>query len=423
MKFSMLFSFVLASLFLVTGLIDGKVFAVTDMQEDKNSMLISEGANVDEAGMERLYAGNEQNEGDEGNEGVEGQEQGDGTEDDKSENQPTNEPSTALPSQSDDMKDFARRGDGDLSKSAIDNTQASDRGPASVDEEEGAIEDSTTSVEEKSSRWGFYAEFWQEGQMDFKVRGLTEIYLRPQYKLTDDLTVGFSFIARSQWATWDTPDDDNPAKTQVHDPYFMLSSGFDMGPTSIFGYVRLYLPVSEDSRKLGQVFRIRIKPYITLPIFKEINLVGRLETNYYQHSVDSRVDPANYTDYTCTSVFTCPDYNVHWRIDPLIGFNGRISGPWSFESIHGVRIQKNFSNENAVASGGNREENKPYQLFWYHESGLMFDIPNTPITLLAGFGQAGEEVKGSGFAKSIPIVSYFTNPSKSFWVLNAWMTL
>lgn len=404
--FSVLFSAVVAFVFsVVTGALT-TALATGDGNIHKDLVVAIDKVDINESGMDHLYAGNEgedENEDEADTNGEEGEAE-------------EHRRSAIYLAQATPSEDFARR-DGDLSGQAIDGNQnevTDNRMPASEDE--------PVATEEKPSRWGFYFEIWQEGVMSFKDRSLAEFYLRPQYKLTDDLTVGFSVIIRSLWAFWDT-DDASPNETEVHDPYILFSySGFNLGPTSVFGYARVYLPLSEQSRRRGQIFRLRIKPYITLPIYKKINLVGRLETNYYPHTVDSYVEMDENPPYTCTSEFTCPGYNTHWTIDPMLGFNGRIYGPWSFESIHGVRIQRNFSNANAVAAGSASEPNKINQFSWFHESGLMFDIPNTPVTLMAGFGQIGPEVRESSFLKSLPIVSYFTNPDDAFWVLNMWMT-
>ena len=284
----------------------------------------------------------------------------------------------------------------------------------------------TTTTTNKPSRFSFYIESWNEGLLSRLDEG-SETYwtIRPQYQLTDKLSVRYSFEVTNRW-NWSGDQGAKTLQTSMGDHYLMFNHGsFSAGPFDLFGYVRIYLPTSNATRDVGQIARVRFKPYVTLPVTRNIKLAFRLETNYYQHSTDSRRRQLRSTGNDlklrdkCYSNF-CPSANTWFRIEPMLGFLGKIYGPFSFESIHGFRYFRNFTNETAQIPG--EEELKASEIRWYNESGVMFDVPGTPVTLLVGFYD--NRKTGGSILKRLPIVSYFTGPhDESYWVFSVWASI
>ena len=278
-----------------------------------------------------------------------------------------------------------------------------------VQTEEEAIAD------DKPSRWSLYVEFWEEDKFD---KGSLESYItiRPQYQLTDKLRLGFSFESTVLWAAFG---DRETTQYSMGDHYLMLSSSTALGPFDLFGYMRIYLPTSKATMAKGQIARVRVKPYLTLPVSKSVKFTVRLETNYFQHSVDSFRNTSTLED-TCNSAQYCSAINEQWRIEPMLGFLGKIHGPFSFESIHGFRFHSYFEN-NTIDDAANQ---KGHEIKWYNESGIMWDvnIGGVPVTLLAGFYD--HRATGGSFLKRLPIVSYFTGPhEESWWVFSIWASI
>ena len=264
--------------------------------------------------------------------------------------------------------------------------------------------------DDKPSRWSLYTEFWNEGLLE-KGNWGTFMTIRPQYQLNDTLRLGYSFEFNIQWPLL------GPAKETTEvvmgDHYLMLGTSTALGPVDLFGYVRFYLPTSKATMAGGQIVRVRIKPYFALPVSRDIKFVLRLETNYFQQTVDSDRTAKDQT--TCNSPQYCSDINEQWRIEPMLGFLGKIHGPFGFESIHGFRFRTRFQNNTIDV-----ENRKPkHEVMWYNESGIMWDINvgGTPVTLIAGFYD--ERKTGGSFLKRLPIVSYFTGPhNESYWLFS-----
>lgn len=274
-------------------------------------------------------------------------------------------------------------------------------------------------VEDTPSRWSFYTEFWNEGLLDFDSGFETYITIRPQYQLTDKLSVRFSFEST---VLWSSPGTQRERTTwSPGDSYFMFNlNTVSLGVFDMFGYVRIYLPFSERSVRMGQIARVRTKVYFTLPLSRNLRFTIRPEINYYQHSVDSvRQDANSFDDLPqCLSAQYCSDVNTNWRVEPMAGLIGKIYGPLSFESIHGFRLVKKFMNQTTDTAATTKE----YELFWYNESGIIWDVPKTPITLLFGFYDLRRT--GGSFWKRLPIISYFTGPhDNSWWVFSIWASI
>ncbi len=274
----------------------------------------------------------------------------------------------------------------------------------------------TTATTDKPSRFSFYIESWNEGLLSELNEGSGTYWtIRPQYRLTDKLSVRYSFEVTNLW-NWSGDEGAKTLQTSMGDHYLMFNHGsFSAGPFDLFGYVRIYLPTSNRTRNIGQIARVRFKSYVTLPVTRDIKLAFRLETNYYQHSTDSYRD----FDDDCAGNF-CPANNMWFRIEPMLGFLGKIYGPFSFESIHGFRYIRKFTNETAQIQG--EEPNKASEIEWYNESGVMFDVPGAPVTLLVGFYDSRKT--GGSILKRLPIVSYFTGPhNESYWVFSVWASI
>ena len=273
-----------------------------------------------------------------------------------------------------------------------------------------------TVADDKPSRWSLYTEFWNEGLLEEGNWG-TFMTIRPQYQLSDKLRVGYSFEFNMQWPLLGSKAPET-TKVAMGDHYLMLSTSTGLGPFDLYGYVRIYLPTSKAMMARGQIARVRIKPYLTVPVSRDIKFAIRLETNYYQHTVDSFRNTGSIQD-TCNSPQYCSDINEQWRIEPMVGFLGKIYGPFSFESIHGFRYHSYFQNNTVDAE--NQKENG---IRWYNESGIIWDvnIGGQPITLLAGFYDS--RATGGSFWKRLPIISYFTGPLKeSLWVFSIYFTI
>ena len=282
--------------------------------------------------------------------------------------------------------------------------------------EAAAQAESEIVADDKPSRWSLYVEFWEEDILDSSGSLESYITIRPQYQLTDKLRLGFSFESTIQWAAFG---DRKTTDYSIGNHYLMLSSSTSVGPFDLFGYMRIYLPTSETLMQRGQVGYVRIKPYLTLPVSRNIKLAFRLETRYFQHTVDSYRDLGKIED-TCNSAQYCSAVNEQWRIEPMVGFLGKIYGPFAFESIHGFRYHSYFEND-TVDDAANQ---KKHEIKWYNESGITWDVNvgGVPVTLLAGFYD--HRVTGGSFWKRLPIVSYFTGPHKeSFWVFSIWASI
>ena len=280
------------------------------------------------------------------------------------------------------------------------------------------VEEPKTMTEDKPSRWSLYVEFWEEDK--FGPEGGLETYLtiRPQYQLTDKLRLGFSFESTIDWGVLGKKD--ATAKYIIGNHYLMLSTSTALGPFDLGGYVRIYLPTSEEWMQRGHIARVRIKPYLTLPVSRGVKFAFRLETNYFQRSVDSYRDIDAIGNNDCNSARYCSAINEQWRIEPMIGFLGKIHGPFSFESIHGFRFHSYFENRTA----DNATTQKKHEVMWYNESGIMWDVNvgGVPVTLLAGFYD--HRKTGGSFFKRLPIVSYFTGPvEESWWVFSIWASI
>ena len=277
--------------------------------------------------------------------------------------------------------------------------------------------ESETVADDKPSRWSLYTEFWEEDRFDSESGLETYATIRPQYQLSDKLKLGYSFEFTVKWAIFGKKD----AKTEalMGDHYLMLGSSTSLGPFDLYGYMRIYLPTSKATMAKGRIARVRIKPYLTLPVSRNIKFAVRLETNYFQHSVDSfRSIEA---DNNCNSAQYCSAINEHWRIEPMVGFLGKIYGPFAFESIHGFRFHSYFEN-NTVDTKNQKKEG--HEVKWYNESGITWDVNvgGVPVTFLAGFYD--NRATGGSFLKRLPIVSYFTGPHKeSWWVFSIWANI
>ena len=273
----------------------------------------------------------------------------------------------------------------------------------------------------RPSRWSFYTEFWNEGKLSFDEGFETYITIRPQYQLTDKLSVRFSFESMVKWSV--PGEKTKEIKWSPGDSYLMFNlSTVSLGAFDMFGYMRIYLPFSEQSVEIGQIAHVRIKPYFTLPLSRNLRLAIRPEIRYFQHSVDSvrkkGAFAGNNNIPQCQSAQQyCSDNNTWWRVEPLVGLMGKVYGPFSFESIHGFRVVRHFNNPTADVAGTTSE--KKYEFLWYNESGIIWDVANTPITLAFGFYDLRKT--GGPFWKRLPIVSYFTGPhNESFWWFSIW---
>ena len=293
--------------------------------------------------------------------------------------------------------------------------QAADQATETASQPQVQAEQPEATVEDdKPSRWSLYTESWNEGLLE-KGNWGTFMTIRPQYQLSDKLRLGYSFEFNINWPLLGS----KQKKTQaaMGDHYLMLSSSTALGPFDLFGYVRIYLPTSKETMARGRIAYVRIKPYLTFPVSKDIKFAFRLETRYFQHTVDSFRDTGS--DSTCNSPQYCSDINQQWMIEPLVGFMGKIYGPFSFESIHGFRYHSYFQNNTVDAD--NQQKNR---IKWYNESGIMWDvnIGSVPVTLIAGFYD--ERETGDPFWKRLPIVSYFTGPhNESYWLFSVLFTI
>ena len=297
--------------------------------------------------------------------------------------------------------------------------QAADTGqettPSQQPQAAQAEQPDETVADDKPSRWSLYTEFWNEGKLE-KGNWGTFMTIRPQYQLNDKLRLGYSFEFTVLWPLLGSAQ--KTTETSMGDHYLMLSSSTALGPFDLFGYMRIYLPTSKGTMAEGRIARVRIKPYFALPVSKDIKFVLRLETNYFQHTVDSFRGASVVNK--CNSPQYCSDINESWRIEPMIGFMGKIYGPFSFESIHGFRFHSRFENKTVDA-----ENQKPkHEVMWYNESGIIWEtnIGGRPVSLLAGFYD--NRKTGGSFWKRLPIVSYFTGPlEESFWVFSLYFTI
>ncbi len=295
--------------------------------------------------------------------------------------------------------------------------QAVDAGQVTTEEansEAAPQQEEEVVADDKPSRWSLYVEFWEEDKFD---KGSLETYatIRPQYQLTDKLRLGFSFESTVQWAAFGNK---KTTEYKMGDHYLMLGTSTALGPFDLYGYMRIYLPTSETTMAIGRIARVRIKPYLTFPVSRNVKFAFRLETNYFQHTVDSFRNAE--ADTNCNSAQYCSDVNEQWRIEPLAGFLGKIYGPFSFESIHGFRFHSYFEN-NTVDT---KNQKKGHEVKWYNESGVTWDvnIGGVPVTFLAGFYD--HRATGGSFLKRLPIVSYFTGPhEESYWVFSIWASI
>lgn len=308
------------------------------------------------------------------------------------------------------------RGEEQQTESGQAATETSTATEEAAPQQQPQAEVSEPLAEDKPSRWSLYLEFWEEDQFGSNLGLETYATIRPQYQLTDKLRVGYSLEFTVNWGVLGPDNDETRATMGNH--YLMFSTSTALGPFDLFGYVRIYLPTSESWIQRGQIARVRIKPYLTLPISRDVKLTFRLETNYFQHTVDSYRDIGDIGNNDCNSARYCSGINEQWRIEPMLGFMGKIYGPFSFESIHGFRFHNRFENRTVD------NDQERHEIMWYNESGITWDVNvgGVPVTLLAGFYD--HRKTGGAFWKRLPIISYFTGPiEESWWVFSIWASI
>lgn len=228
--------------------------------------------------------------------------------------------------------------------------------------QEAAVDGSVSvPVEEVSqdaspSRFGLLIDIWNENNMGEVNRlnnegaesdASVDTTVRPSYKLTDTTSIALALAANHTWGTTDG----NDSSFSMYDPYLMLASS-DLGSAGLLttkGYVRLYLPISQDSRDAGQIAMVRLNGQASLPV-GPLKITGTLEPRFYAQSDDSYKTAergASRDDGTVTN-------NQYGRLLYSLKLSGPIVGPLSFYSEHGIRNDWFYRNDDAIANTEDR---------------------------------------------------------------------
>jgi hypothetical protein len=136
-----------------------------------------------------------------------------------------------------------------------------------------------------------------------------------------------------------------------------------MGAIKTMGYARLYLPVSQASQNKEQITMLRLNSSAALPVGR-FKIAGTIEPRFYFQTQDTYEKPkagVRRDQYEVTA-------NEYFRNLTYLNLSGRIVGPVSFYSLHGLMSRWFYeSDETALDLPGQRD-------FAYNETIIKLEL-------------------------------------------------